>query len=81
MDDAEVADYINSYFASFGPKLSSEIKFPNNTYIETCKLRSTVATLYDWECITQTKVELLINDLDIHKGSNIEGLNSKLLRE
>lgn len=79
--ESETADFINEFFTSIGPKLSKKITFPNNLYIETCKMRSTLSVMHEWDAITESEVELLVKDLVIHRGSNITELSSKLLKE
>lgn len=80
ISEGNTANYINEYFVSIGPKLSEQITFPNDLYIDTCKLKSSLGIMYNWEAVTENEIERLIKDLDLHKGSNVPEINSKLLK-
>lgn len=77
----DVPDFINDFFTSIGPNLSSKIKIDNRTYITACKKPCGDQAMLEWTKILDIEVLKVVKDLDIHKGSNIEGLNSKLLKD
>ena len=68
----DTAKYINEYFVQVGPRLSKRQNIawePLNSI--------TSASVFSFNQVTQEKVIKLVNDIDINKGSALNGLSSR----
>lgn len=78
-----ICDYINQYFTNIGPDLADKIQLDNDVYIENCinTERSKTNFFCTWRPTTMGEVHHLVKNLDVNKGSNIEGINSFFIKE
>lgn len=76
----DVSDYMNNYFISIGKDLANKINLDNSAYIDMIGTEP-VITLENWDTVSEAETLLLVQGIDIHKSSNIDELNSLLLKD
>ena len=74
-----IANHFNSFFASVGPLLSSNID-KNNTKTIHSYLKQRIACSFDFECVDASLVQKYIDDLTAKSSCGPDGIYSKLLK-
>lgn len=81
IESTETANFINKFFTLIGPNLSKKINTDNTNYISSCKNLKGENIMTEWIKIQDIEVIEIVKQLNIHKGSNIRDINSKLLKD
>ena len=74
-----IANHFNSFFASVGPLLSSNIDKSNTKTIHSY-LKQRIACSFEFECVDASLVQKYIDDLTAKSGCGPDGISSKLLK-
>lgn len=77
----EMTNYLNDYFVSIGKSLADKCTYDNNCYLNQCKLPKSQDVLTEWTEVSEAEVEILIENMDVSKNSNIDNINAFLLKE
>ena len=74
-----IANHFNSFFASVGPLLSSNIDKSNTKTIHSY-LKQRIACSFEFECVDASLVQKYIDDLTAKSSCGPDGISSKLLK-
>lgn len=75
-----VCEFMNDYFMAIGRDLARIITIDNSTYVNQIQDEPIISMEY-WDRVSEAETLLLVQDLDVNKNSNIDELNSTLLKD
>lgn len=70
-----------SFLTSIGPNLANKITLDNKLYLETLQNCESDKLILKWKKIDYEELEELVKDIDVSKNSNIENINTILLKD
>lgn len=73
--------YTNEFFENIGPALANEITINNKANLERLNNFVPERSLSDWKPIDVDELVKAVKELDVNKNSNIENINTVLLRD
>ena len=76
-ENSEAAEFLNSHYASVGPKLAKAHK--EKWRKEKCNINVTSSFSFSW--IPEQQVKNLVKEINISKSSAVEGLSARLLKD
>ena len=79
-DDLQIAEAFNDFFINIGPKLSNEIKVPENMSYKDF-LKEKIHSEFHFETVSISKVKKVIEKLKPKSSSGHDGISSALLKE
>lgn len=81
MDEPCNPNEFNKFFSTIGSELASLMNIDNSEYLEHCKQEPDYDLMYEWTEIRESEVETIVKNMDVSKNSNIEFINTKLLKD
>lgn len=76
-----VANYINKFFCGIGSSLGDMINVDNSDYLAGLKNTSSPEVMDSWFKTNDLEIIALVEDININKSSNIQGLEIKYLKD
>lgn len=80
IESGHVANYINKFFCGIGPSLGGLINVDNSDYLDGLRNTSSPEIMDSWFKTNDLELIALVEDININKSSNIEGLEIKYLK-
>lgn len=77
----QTSDFINRFFTSIGPTLANKIDVDNTEYLNDLSNSSPPTVLSEWRLTDYVEVTKVIKEINVHKNSNIDKVNSLLLKD
>lgn len=75
------ADFMNLYFASVGVNLANKINTDNKEYLDRISSKLRNSLLISWRPTNKEEISNLIDEIDIHKSSQVKDINTRLLKD